>query len=316
MDDLIAVLASEDAQAGTRTMLGTVRTPASGPPVVTVGGSPIRARWLSGITAADTDTVLVQIAKDSSGQAAGLVLGVAMESPAPLVGTVTAVKAGVRTIQVKAGWMGEISAAYVTTYSPTVGDEVTLIWQGSYPIALGARSAKLPAGSDWQQPTPPPDAGTGLTMRAITSATWSEQTSTWDSYAASDLIFGPSARGQSIGLWAYGAAGQPAQGKTVSSVRVKVPLRLAAYGKAGVPVRAMLAPTEPLVERERPRLVTGRSMALTIPASSEGGWVDVPSGWGSLLAAGGGICVYDAKNYGGLAGIDSDPESGLVKMSW
>lgn len=316
MDDLIEVLASEGAQAGTRTMLGTVRTPASGPPVVTVGGSPIRARWLSGITAADNDTVLVQIAKDSSGQAVGIVLGVAMESPAPLVGTVTAVKAGVRTIQVKAGWMGEISAAYVTTYSPTVGDEVTLIWQGSHPIALGARSAKLPAGSDWQQPTPPPDAGTGLTMRAIKSSTWDEQTNSWDSYAASDLIFGPGARGQSIGLWAYGAAGQPAQGKAVNSVRLKVPLRLSAYGKAGNQVQATLAPTEPLVDGERPRLVAGQTKKLTLPASYEGDWVDLPSEWGAMLAVGGGICVYDASSHGGLAGIESDPESGLVKMTW
>ena len=152
MDELASMISAEGISAGTRTILGTVKNRADGGPVVTVGGSPIKARWLSGTVVNDGDTVLVQITNDAGGQRTSLVLGRVSDTPTPAVGTVTKTPSGAKSITVRAEWLGELEAAYLTTYTPAVGDQVMLIWHGSTPIAMGQRSAPPPAESQWPAP--------------------------------------------------------------------------------------------------------------------------------------------------------------------
>jgi len=192
VDELASMISAEGISAGTRPMLGTVQNRANGGPVVTVGGSPIKARWLSGTVVNDGDTVLVQITNDAGGQRTSLVLGRVSDTPTPAVGTVTKTPSGAKSITVRAEWLGELDAAYLNTYTPAVGDQVMLIWHGSTPIAMGKRSAPPTAESQWTAPTAETRPGF-ITIRAIDSATWdARQGNRWDTYKGTTVYQGPS----------------------------------------------------------------------------------------------------------------------------
>ena len=66
---------------------------------------------------------------------------------------------------------------------------------------------------------------------------------------------------------------------------------------------------------------SGRPTALadgvvaTVPPNAGGTWHDLPTAWGPYLASGGGIFMSGAA-YGGVDGIDADPESGLLEAAW
>jgi hypothetical protein len=316
VDELASMISAEGISAGTRTMLGTVKNRADGGPVVTVGGSPIKARWLSGTVVNDGDTVLVQITNDAGGQRTSLVLGRVLDTPTPAVGTVTKTPSGAKTITVRAEWLGELEAAYLTTYTPAVGDQVMLIWHGSTPIAMGKRSAPPPAESQW--PVPIAETRPGfITIRAIDSATWdARQGNTWDAYKGASVYQGTSdTRPPYLGTWWYGHGAAILAGRRVTSLRIRLARRKPQIGPASSAIEFRLAP-HGLMDRAsgRPTALADAVVA-TVPPNAGGTWHDLPTAWGPLLAAGGGIFMSGAA-YGGVDGVDADPESGLLEAAW
>lgn len=320
MSGLDQSIAAAGTGTGVRTRVATVRIPtgsdgAQQAPVVTIDGTAIPVVWLGPTVVEDQDAVLVQINGDG-GLSTAIVLDRLTSTAMPQVGTVTAVPSGSQTITVKAAWLGTINAVWVSTYTPKVGDTVMLMWQGSTPVVLGARSS-TPAASG------PGGGGTGgggaagsgvASIRPVEAGVWDESRGGWNSYYGQNLwqgswgSYGP-LRGT---LW-YGGGAAGVQGKTVTGARVYLGARRRA-GNYNANIGLTLALHGQSTRGGNPAPITG-GLGFTLPPNWPGGWLTLDTGWGATLASGAGLVMVGG-DYIGINGPREDAQSGLLELTW
>src|SRR5690606_12757915 len=124
-------------------------------------------------------------------------------------------------------------ARFVDSYSPTVGDTVSLTWTDSSPVVLGKLGAverpprpekPAPAPSTPRPPSkrpikvtpkPPAKPVTGsLTVPCTDSRTWSDSVGGWSSYYGTDVMAGTWSGSTYRGYWFYGSKATSLKGRT------------------------------------------------------------------------------------------------------
>lgn len=138
------------------------------------------------------------------------VLG-AVSPPLPATGVVTAVPGiTATTITVTVDGVGSLNLPYLAGYSPTVTDQVAILWRGGAQSGLVldevGNALKLPPPPP-PPPAPPPAPITGATTFTAVDV-GSHRDGEWRTDANGDVIQGTFAPfGANVGVWFYG--GQP-----------------------------------------------------------------------------------------------------------
>lgn len=304
---------------GARLTAGTVKRDSStGDLQVTVEGVPMAAAWLDGLVLSPGDTVVVATMRAREGQSSALVLGKSHNKPRPGEGQVTEVPASSPTISVSAD--GETySARFLATYTPVVGDNVMLLWQGSMPVVLGEVGV-VPAPPPPDVPEPTPDAPPEPKESGVESypstdtGTFDVGNGVWSRYYGSHIMQGTSSGYTSQGTWFYGNAPTTLSGRTITRFRFKIPSRRHA-GNYNSSLTLHFYLHNHRTRAGAPPRVAGPH-DVSIPPRYAGGWVDLPVGWGQAIAdSGGGISIY-GDPYGGVTGRYEDPSSGQLELHW
>lgn len=286
-------------------------------PAVIVGGVPQPATWPDNVYAAPGDPLLIGYIVKGDSQAQAIVLGRA-GSPGPREATVTAAPGGSDTITATASSV-DYTVTFVTSYTPTVGDRVRLLWQGGDATVLG-KVGITPAPSPAAPAVPlgPPPASSGVFDRAATdSATWSSGYG-WNSYYGQNVYQGDGggygAAAVNNGAWFYAGAFAELAGAQINRFQFRVPARKSAgaYNSAGtLHLYTHNSPNRPGGDVTR---VSG-PYDISIAAGSAGGLVDLPTAAAATIIAGGGLSITGPP-YMGFKGKAEDPASGQILIDW
>lgn len=238
--------------------------------------------------------------------------------PLPIKATVTAAPGGSDTITVSAG-SAEYVVTFLSTYTPTVGDSVRLLWQGGEGTVL-AKVGLTPSVVVAPPATaPPPGAATtgALPVVASDSATYSVGYG-WNSYYGQNLYQGDGsgwgAPADNRGSWFYGAGAAQLAGATVTGVQFRLPARKsggASSSAATAHIYLHGSATRPGGDVTR---IDG-PFDVSVAPGFGGGYITLPTGWGGVLAAGGGISITGSP-YMGFKGRSEDPASGQLQLAW
>lgn len=238
--------------------------------------------------------------------------------PNPVEGTVTAAPAGSDTITVEAAGV-EYTVAFASDLTPTVGDRMRLMWQGSTGTAICKVGVTPPAAVNTPTTPPPPSASTGGTHPVIAtdSATFSVGYG-WNAYYGQNLYQGDGsgwgAPANNSGAWFYGAGASQLAGSTVTGVQFRLPARKsggASSSTATAHIYLHNSPTRPGGDVSR---IDG-PFDVSVPPGYGGGYIALPTGWGGALVAGGGISITGSP-YMGFQGRSEDPASGQLQLAW
>lgn len=317
MANLANLIAKIPANGLTRTQGVMVTT--NGVLGVNVWGNVIPARYADPIVVNAGDTVVVDLMHGPTGQAEAVVSGKLTTAPRPGTGTVTVVPASSATITVTGTDGAAYTAYFVSSYTPVVNDNVILAWNAATPTVTGKVGATAPPPAPAPPVLPPPAPATsGQSWYAATdSATWTPSFGSWDSWAGGggNVYQGGAAYGgPTYGAWFY--SGSPAEltGRTITRVQFKVPARrnVGSYNSSVViNVYAHTSANRPGGDVTR---TTGPYNVTVLPGFG-GGYVDLPTTFGPVLAAGGGISIA-GEPYAGFLGRNSQPDSGNIVLDW
>lgn len=322
MAEMIAKLTSSliAGKDTTQVVLGRVSVPIDGSaPSVFVQGSSValQATWLTTVTVNDGDTVAVLISGNDNAPKTAVVLDKVENTPAPATGVVTAVPAGSTTVKVDALWRGSVDAGFVGG-APSVGAKVLLVWQGGKPVVLGTITSPQAVNSSSNSASSGVTSGQQtqssgmLALRAIDSGSFTVGEG-WNSYFRQNLYQG-SYGGQTLqGCWFYGSAGSQLAGAQIDNVRMYIAGRRRA-GNYNANLDLIVSLHNLQAKNSSP-VFTSDAITATLPPNWGGGWIQLPTGWGSMLAQGYGIGIRGG-GYGGVNGVGEDPSSGLINIDW
>lgn len=287
-------------------------------PNVKIGGVLQPAAWPDNVYAAPGEPIIVAQIVKKDAPAQNVVVS-RVGASGPREATVTAAPGGSDTITVTAASVDYL-ATFLTSYTPTVGDRVRLLWQGRDATVVGkvGVTPAPPAGPVLGSAPPPPPVSSGTFDRAATdSATWSSGYG-WNAYYGQNLYQGDGsgygAAAVNNGAWFYGGAFAELSGATIHRVQLRLPARKAAgdYNSAGtIHIYAHTSPTRPGGDVTR----TAGPFDISIPAGFGGGLIDVPTSTAPILIAGGGFSITGSP-YMGFRGKAEDPASGQALIDW
>ena len=185
---------------------------------------------------------------------------------------------------------------YRSGYTPTVGDTVEINW------ATGIIQGQV---TGFDAPEPPPVGGGSatpfdVTVRAVDSGRYQSGSGWWGN--------GPWASDNNSGIWVYGNTIADAIGSgTVTAVSVYLPLTQELGNCAiGTHPHASIPGGAPSI-----------GSTIDLPLGGRAGWVGLPAGFGSYLAAGErglGVLAPGAGGYNIWNGTASDSMSGAVRL--
>jgi len=210
-----------------------------------------------------------------------------------------AVQGGPIAVDIITDERGQSSALVLGTYSD----------QPRYPVTTPAPAAP---------PPPPTVVGNGtLPLVATLSDTWGA--GGWGQWATSgrggeDVYTGTWSGVTLTGAWFYGAPRPELAGKKVTRVQFRLPARIGGAGSAGAVTVHFYAHTS----QSRPAGDVARTVGpfdFTVPAGWVGGYIDLPTTFGPVLAAGGGISIA-GEPYAGFTSRLKDPEAGKLLIDW
>lgn len=285
-----------------------------------VRGGHLMARWIDPIQPVQGGKIVVDITSDGKGLATALVVGLYTDQPRPSSGTIATV--GVDEIELTGddGKPYKTKRFLGTVAGYTAGDLVYLTWDAAQPTIIGKIPAITPPASS--EPLPPPVAipvdQTGQeTLIATASDTWG--VGGWGRWAGSqsggEQVYSGSWGGQTLtGSWFYGAPRPALQGKTITRVQFRVPDRLEVGSNNSPATMHVYAHTS----QYRPAGDVGRSVGpenVVLAVGQDAAWVDLPTTFGAVIAAGGGISIA-GDPYIGLNGRRKDPDSGKLLVDW
>lgn len=286
-------------------------------PSVRIGGNLQSAVWPDNVYAAQGEPIIVAQITKRDAPTQNIVVS-RVGSSGPREATVTAAPGGSDTITVTAA-STDYLATFLSSYTPTVGDRVRVLWQGRDATVIGKVGVTPDPGTPAPSTAPPPaPAASGTFDRACTdSATFSSGYG-WNSYYGQNLYQGNGspwgAPAANAGSWFYSGAFAELAGATYTRVRLRLPARKSGgnYNSAAtVHVYVHTSPTRPGGDVNR---VAG-PYDFTIPAGFGGGLVDLPTSVAPLLVNNGGLSI-SGDPYLGLKGKAEDPTSGQILIDW
>ena len=204
-----------------------------------------------------------------------------------------------------------IQCRYLGT-PPTTGTLVLLSWESTTPWVIGSAAAYTPPTSTTAPtaPSAPPVSKSGtLTLSAVDAGTytlsWSKPEIDQDTYAGYPHH----------GAWFYGSAPGQLAGATITgvSLRLGARLRIGSYN-AGVTLGVYRVTQG--AKSGAPTYVDGPT-AVAIGVNAPAQWVSLPTSVGqNLVNAGSGGIGINGTGYAGLQGLNLDPASGQLALSW
>ena len=215
---------------------------------------------------------------------------------------------------------------WLDTVQPVQGDNIVvdIITKGrgqSSALVIGSYTSQpAPPVGTVPQAAPPPKPATvrsGDTHLAPTASdTWG--VGGWGRWATSQrggqAVYTGTWSGQTVtGSWFYGAPRPELAGKTVTRVLFKVPPRLE-VGASGDVVVHFYAHTSGSRPGDDVNRVSG-PFDVTIPDGYAGGYTDLPTAFGSVIADGGGISIAGG-SYAGFQSRLKNPSFGELIVSW
>lgn len=284
---------------------------------VNVMGNVIQAQWSDPLTLAEGDTVLVQfgIGRTQATNTATVVGRVASRAR-PARAEVTVVPPSSSTISVEGTDGVTYTATYITSYTPVVGDEVTLSWASTTPTVIGKIAAAAAAPAPAAPVPPPPSAPTHGT-----SVYWATDSNTywgpggWGSWAGGRgrVYQGNYGAGEVYGAYFYNGAPAQMAGRTIGQVRLALGNRIAA-GSYNSPVTVHIYATS---NATRPGgNITTVAGPVNVTAWPGQGLTEYDiTALAGNLQAGGGIAIL-GNPYAGFIGIPEQPDSGRLTFDW
>ncbi len=276
-----------------------------------VDGNTVPFRCLDPVTVAVGDTVAVDMVASPTGQAEAWVIGRLSAAFRPATGVVKIVPASSASITVTGTDGADYTAYFITSYTPTVGDNVDLSWAAAIPYVtgkVGTTAANTNPALPVAPPPPPPPSGTSP-YPATDSDTF---TGSWA--GTGDAYQGTNNGASNAGSWFYAASPAELAGRTITRVRFTLGSRRAA-GNNTAPVTVHLyahtAANKPSGDVTR----TAGPFDVVIQPGSGPTVIDLPLSWAGTLTAGGGVGIY-GDVYAGFAGRTTEPDSGLLQLSW
>lgn len=278
-----------------------------------IRGSLLTARWDNQMQPLQGMAIAVDLTKDEAGQSTALVICGYLDQPRPSTGTVLTV--GVTEIV----FTGEDGTTYTTDRfigSYSFGDLIFIDWSAGLPTIIGVIPT-ITVTPPTPPPPPPPVTHTGsTTLIASASDTWG--VGGWGRWATSqaggeDIYTGTWGGYTLTGAWFYGTPKPELAGKTITRVQFRFPQRLS-VGASGAATIHLYAHTS----QSRPGGDVSRTVGpfdVSIPQGSPPKWVDLPTSFGAVLAAGGGISIA-GNPYAGFASRLDDAESGKILIDW
>jgi hypothetical protein len=272
---------------------------------VNVWGNVIPARYADPLVVNAGDTVVVDLMAGPTGQAEAVVSGKLTTAPRPGTGTVTTVPPASSTITVTGTDGTAYTAYFVSSYTPTVNDNVILAWNAATPTV---------------PPPPGPSSSGTSTYTATDSATYSSYG--WDAWAGGggNVYQGGAAYGgPTYGSWFYAGSPTELAGRTINGITFKIGARRT-VGSYNQPVTVHLYAHN---SNNRPgsgdvNRVQGPYDATIQPGA---GPTDIVLGTaavtavGGVLQSGGGISIA-GEPYAGFNGRYTQPDSGLLTINW
>lgn len=234
--------------------------------------------------------------------------------PLPPVGVVTTVPVGSPTITVTAAGTA-YPVRFVQTYTPTVADQVYILWPGTDAsgLVLGKVGTTSPPPAPTAPPPPPGGGSTGTTTFTATGV--GTYRSGWRSDDNGDVIQGtaPTYPGANEGAWFY--SGQPRgtlAGATVTAAEIWL-------GRAdGGVFASQTANLQRVGNDTRP----GGALTFTGSATGVGlavgqtGWFSIPTSLAqSLVDSGGSIGIRNSP-YMRMYGLSKSGSAGALRISW
>lgn len=204
-----------------------------------------------------------------------------------------------------------IQCRYLGT-APTTGTLVLLSWESTTPWVIGSASAYTPPATTTTPtgPTAPPAATSGtLTLPAVDAGTytlsWSKSEVDQDTYAGYPHH----------GAWFYGSTPSQLAGATITGVSLRLGARLR-IGSYNAPVTLGVYRVAQGSKSGSPTYTDGPT-AVTIGVNAPAQWVSLPVSVGqNLVNAGSGGIGINGTGYAGLQGLNLDPASGQLALSW
>lgn len=318
MPGIDAFLARQAGQQTSRYQGVVVQPDKTSPALaVNVAGNLIPARVMDPLVVSVGDVVVVDVVRETRGQGTAWIMGRAAPGFRPGEATVKTVPPSSETITVTGTDGIDYTAKFISGYTPTVSDRVTLSWNASVPTVLGKVGTVAEAEEAGAAAQPPPPAITSgqSSYKAIDSATyWGP--GGWGSWAGdgSHVYQGNYGAGDLTGAWWYGGATAELAGRTVTRLRFVFPKRRA-VGSSNSAVTVHLK-THTSARRPGGNVVFG-SGAVDVTAAAGQDWteIDLPLSFAADLQAGGGIAIF-GNPYAGFEGIRARPDSGLLIADW
>lgn len=306
-------------QAGQRTSRyqGTVVLSASGLGV-NVAGQVLPARVMDPLVVVEGDVVVVDVVRESRGQATAWVMGRAAPGFRPAEATVKVVPVGSDTITVTGTDGADYTATFVSSYTPTVNDRVTLNWNAATPTVLGK------VGVTAAPPTPPPPVApppapsqTGQSSYHATQSSTLWGPGGWGSWAGdgSHVYQGNyGGAGALTGAWFYGGATSELAGRTITRIRFVLGRRRAVGSSNAAATVHLKSHTSANRPGGNVTLGAGSTDVTADPGQGPREY-DLPLSFAAALQAGGGIAIT-GDPYCGFDGIAARADSGLLIIDW
>jgi hypothetical protein len=293
-----------------------VQLNAAGTLGVLVQGNVIPARWVDPVTVVVGDTVLVSIGVGKTGQSEAIVRARVSSAPRPASGTVTGTPGG-GYVTVKGSDGATYSAVFVTSYVPTLGDNVVLSWIASQACVVG--TALIPVTSPlYPRPfvAPPPiPSPTGATTYVATDSDTYQSSKGWGTWLGGNKGVFQGGTDPLTGAWFYSGSMKQLADRTVTGIHFSLADRLATAGY-----------TEPMTVHFYAHNSSGKPVAnvnlvagpydVTVQPGHKLTAIDLPAAmFANPLQAGGGIAIFGSP-YGGFKSRKDQPESGKLVMDW
>lgn len=303
------------AGRSTTRLQGVMVTPSGGGALqVNVNGNVIPARIIDPLTVAAGDPVAVDFVAGPEGQAEAWIVGRLGNLTRPATATVSAVPVGSPTITVQDAAGNTYTAVHLSSYTPTVGDNVALTWAAGAPTVTGVVTVAPDPGPVTSPIDPPPalDQWGTSTYAATDSATWTG--TAWGWQGTGDVFQGNGGGGPLTGAWFYGGSPAELSGRTITAIRFSLGPR----NGAGTPSAAVTVNLYTHTSSGRPtgNVALGTASTTVTAQPWQGGTVySLPTSFAADLLNGGGIAITGG-TYAGFAGRTSQPDSGLISIDW
>lgn len=289
----------------------------TGATTLTVGGIRQTSVLWSDVPPGSGDNVLVIQQGGTT-----IVLGPVNGAPRPLVGTVTTIPAGSKTVVITLLSGATANADFVASYTPTVADKVYLAWTGNTPIIVGLVGTTAGSGAGTGAGgtgglTPPPSSGTSGTSTFPAVAVGTYRTSDgWRTDANGDVIQGdaPGTSDDNAGAWFYGGRiAASLAGVTVTGASLWLGRTSGGtFAAQNLNLQRVTNDTQPT----GPLSFTGSVTTIGV-AVGQSGQFGIPVALAqALITSGGSLGISGSSPYMRMFGLSKSGQAGTITINW